>query len=122
MKTKHTLFIEDFLVAAGRRPMLGRFWKRNTGRARMMKKPEKIISYGFKGSADIEGLLNDGHGKHVEIEIKIGKDDQRPRQINFEAMIKQYNGVYILVRVVDWANKDQIIAETLSALGDMCKQ
>ncbi len=57
LKNPHTDLIDETILALGKRPDLGKFWKRATGRARGMKDYSKIIAYGFKGSGDIEGIL-----------------------------------------------------------------
>ncbi len=94
----HTKLVNDIICALGERPELGKFWKRNTGKARHMKDETKIIAYGFKGSGDIEGFLNNGFASHVEIEVKTGKGVQSERQINFQTMAEGYGVIYLLAR------------------------
>lgn len=96
----HTKLVNDLICALGARPELGKFWKRNTGKARSMKDPAKIIAYGFKSSGDIEGFLNNGYASHVELEAKTGKGDQTPGQKRFEDMASSYGAIYLVVRDV----------------------
>ena len=79
--------IMDFLVARG-----VYCWRNNVGR-------KHNLYFGKKGSADITGLLK--NGIRLEIEVKDSKGKQSPEQIEFERMIKQNNGIYILARDLD---------------------
>ncbi len=105
-RNPHTDLVDDTIVALGKRPDLGKFWKRNTGRARGMKDYSKIIAYGFKGSGDIEGILNNGYATHAELEAKTGAGKQSERQINFEGMAKSYGAHYFVFHTVE-----EVIAE-----------
>ena len=77
---------------------IGRFWPRNTGAALSFDK-KRILRYGLKGAADIEGILRGG--QHFEAEVKTGSAVQSPFQKAFEKMILQMGGVYLLVRSID---------------------
>ena len=55
-----------------------------------------FFSYGLKGSADILGILRDG--RLLAIEIKSGQARQSKVQKNFEKMINDFGGVYIVAR------------------------
>src|SRR6185369_1974030 len=90
VKNPHTELINDIICELGKRPDLGKFWKRATGRARGLRDTSKIIAFGFKGAGDIEGILNNGYGTHVEIEGKTGKGVQGERQVNFQGMAMSY--------------------------------
>jgi hypothetical protein len=71
-----------------------RIWQNQTGVARSMD-GSRFIKYGCIGSADITGIMDDG--TRVEIEIKVKRDKQRESQKNFETMIRQCNGIYIII-------------------------
>lgn len=93
-----------------------RIWQNNTGSAYAIPSvksliaaaftlnPQKIqeavkklhmIFYGFKGSADITGIMGDG--RRVEIEIKTGKARQSEVQKKFQKMITERGGIYLLI-------------------------
>ena len=67
-------------------------WRNNVGR-------KHNLYFGKKGSADITGILK--NGIRLEIEVKDRDGKQSDEQIEFERMIKQNNGIYILARSVD---------------------
>jgi len=67
-------------------------WRSNVGR-------KHNLYFGYKGSADITGILK--NGKRLEIEVKDEKGKQSKDQKEFERMIKKNKGVYILARGLD---------------------
>jgi len=75
---------------------LCRAWLNNTG---TLKSGDRFIRFGLVGSADILGLLH--NGIFLAIEVKVGRDKQSEAQRNFEAMVRRFNGVYILARSVE---------------------
>jgi hypothetical protein len=66
---------------------------------------QRPIHYGLEGSADISGVLGP-FGVRIEIEIKIGRDRQSEQQKNFQSMIEQQGGVYIIARTFEQAMDD----------------
>jgi hypothetical protein len=94
---EHTNLVEDILIYLGENAQEeGRFWKQATGAARAFDDPQKVISFGLKGSADITGILK--NGKRIEIEIKTGHAEQSEQQIKFQTMINKFGGYYFLAR------------------------
>ncbi|MBT1698245.1 hypothetical protein KK083_15235 [Fulvivirgaceae bacterium PWU4] len=80
----------------------GRFLKGNTitdavGRARVMK-GAWIPGTTRNGTADIHAIIN---GRHVSIEVKIGRDRMSPAQHKTQEAIEQCGGVYIVARTFD---------------------
>lgn len=71
-------------------------WQNNTGAAKI---GNAFVQFGKKGSSDIIGILPDG--RFLGVEIKIGKDTQKPEQIIFQDRIERNGGIYILVRSID---------------------
>lgn len=55
----------------------------------------RFVKFGKKGCADITGLLKDG--RRIEVECKVGKNKQSPEQLDFQRIIEENNGVYLLV-------------------------
>ena len=53
-----------------------------------------IYSGSKKGMADVTSVIN---GKHISIEIKIGKDKPRPEQMKVKSEIEKAGGNYIFV-------------------------
>ena len=86
------------MLAFGSRPDLV-IWKNATGTARAFNDPERVISFGLKGSADIIGFTNGG--RFVAIECKTGNAKQTKSQLNFQKMCEKMGAVYILARNVD---------------------
>ncbi len=115
MKNPHTELVHQTLLRIGATKYC-RVWKNNTGAgvpisvikslvfqfrghqlvAELMK---RIISFGLKDSADIEGILS--NGKSLWIECKTGAGKQTKGQKNFENMIHSFKGVYFVVRPED---------------------
>ena len=57
-----------------------------------------IKSGSTKGMADVTAVIR---GKHVSIEIKVGRDKPRPEQLKVKEQIEQSGGVYMFVRSYD---------------------
>ena len=57
--------------------------------------------YAMKGVADILGVMPDGTGRMLAIEVKTPRGRQSADQKLFERRLKALNGVYILARSVD---------------------
>lgn len=55
----------------------------------------KMTRYGLNGAADLSGILP--NGKRLEIEIKTGKAVQSKDQKTFMQMIRNKEGIYILI-------------------------
>lgn len=72
-------------------------WNNETGTARAMDNPKRIIKFGKIGSPDILGVMGP-FGLFVGIEIKTGSGRQRESQIIFEQSCKKRNGIYIVGR------------------------
>lgn len=92
------------LLALGARADLCKVARRNRGNARRQlgNGREQWIQFGdFPGSADITGILRDGRRLEVEVKSPIGR--QSAEQRAFEQMIREYGGIYVLVRSVDEA-------------------
>jgi len=51
-----------------------------------------------KGTADVSATIK---GRSVKIEIKIGKDYQRPAQAAYQKQIESAGGIYIIVKTFD---------------------
>lgn len=73
-----------------------RVWAQNCGVA---FRGEAAVRYGIIGGGDISGILCDG--RRLEIEVKTGRGKQTEQQLNFEAMIRSHNGIYIVARDVE---------------------
>lgn len=68
-------------------------WRNNTGVVWVEDRP---IFYGYKGSADILGILPDG--RFLAIETKSPTGVQSDDQKKFQASVEANNGDYLLVR------------------------
>lgn len=89
---KHEILVRELLVALSRTGVC-RVWQQPTG---MAFRNDVAIRYGVIGSADISGILRGG--RRLEIEVKTGKGVQSQVQKNFEKMILEFGGVYIVAR------------------------
>jgi hypothetical protein len=88
----HEKLVNEILATFGSNNGI-RIWKNNTGMAFQRGRP---IKFGLKGSSDIIGILSDG--TFLAIECKTGKARQSQHQKNFQKMIEQFGGIYILAR------------------------
>ncbi|MDR2475708.1 MAG: VRR-NUC domain-containing protein [Bacteroidales bacterium] len=57
-----------------------------------------IYSGSTKGMADITAVID---GKHVSIEVKVGRDKPRPEQLKVQKRIEDSGGIYIFVHSFD---------------------
>lgn len=85
----------EILRAFGTCPNM-RLWRANCGAATYMG---QRVTFGVPGQADLSGILPDG--RRLEIEVKSAVGRQRPEQVNYQKMIEQFGGVYILARSVE---------------------
>ena len=72
-------------------------WRNNTGSYETAA--GHYVSYGFKGSPDIVGMLPNGRFLGVEVKTVIGK--QNKDQKIFEQRVKECGGIYIIARSID---------------------
>lgn len=72
--------------------------RRNTQGTYSVSLGRYIYSGATKGAEDVDGTLN---SINVKIEIKYGKDRQRPAQIEYQKMIEGAGGKYIIVKNYD---------------------
>ena len=104
--------VNEVLQILGQRPELCRVWRQNTGclhsrRSSIPSSKHRIdklgrpVRFGVNGAGDISGLLVDG--RRLEIEVKTETGKQSDEQKNFEAMIRRFGGVYLLVRSAEEA-------------------
>lgn len=94
-----TALTNDIISAlAERYHPYGIFWRVNVGVAR--DQSGHVIRFGLKGQADIAGCL---HGRHIEIEVKYGRDRQSQAQKDWEVAVRKSGGIYILARSVEQA-------------------
>lgn len=57
------------------------------------------LPYGKKGSGDIIGCTR--NGKHIEVEAKVDRDEQRHEQSDHEQRIKEKRGLYYVIYDVE---------------------
>lgn len=80
-------------------------WQNNTGAAKI---GDAFVQFGKRGSSDIIGILPDG--RFLGVEVKIGKDKQKPEQVIFQERIERNGGVYILIYdIQDLIRHDAIV-------------
>lgn len=91
---KHNQLINLIKISMGTIYPSIRIWDAATGLYRSYN-GTRVIRVGIDGQADITGIMPDG--KRLEIEVKTGKDKQRESQINFQKMIEERNGIYIVI-------------------------
>lgn len=108
----HTKLVDDVHLAIGSLAF-ARIWKNATGAARSFDNPDRVVSFGLKGSSDLVGVLKGG--KILCIECKTGNATQSKDQKNFEAMIKLFGGYYFVVKTVEDA------IELVNEAGRFCK-
>ena len=51
-----------------------------------------------KGTADISATI---HGRSVKLEIKIGKDFQKPAQVEYQRQVEAAGGIYVIIKDFD---------------------
>lgn len=76
------------------------------GRTRTIGQKKWIKGTGTKGTADISATIT---GKSVKIEVKFGRDYQSKSQKDYQRLIEQAGGVYIIARTFEdfynWYNE-----------------
>lgn len=92
----HQELVKNILLYISKFPYC-RAWANNSGVARSMDNPNRIIRFGLKGSSDIIGIYKKNL---LAIEVKTGKSKQTPQQKAFMHMVLSQGGVYILARSV----------------------
>ncbi len=88
--------LAEILIALGRDPRC-KVWRNNSGA--LPDARGRAIRFGLAGSADILGLLRPS-GRFLAIEVKAQNGRQSEAQRNFQRMITESGGVYILARSV----------------------
>lgn len=83
----------EILLQVGSLPFV-RLWRNNTGKARAMDNPNRIIQFGLPGSPDLLGFFDDG--RFLGIEVKRPGGRQSKEQKAFETVLQRFNGIYIL--------------------------
>lgn len=74
----------------------GLAWVNNTGA--LKDHTGRLVRYGCRGSPDILAVIA---GRSVGVEVKVGRDRQRPDQAAFADAMHRAGGVYILARSVE---------------------
>lgn len=55
------------------------------------------VKFGTPGQGDVGGWIHiNGVAVVCHIEVKIGRDEQREAQVNFEATVKRCGGIYVI--------------------------
>lgn len=76
------------------------------GNKRQIGTLQWIKTSGTRGSADISATI---HGRSVKIEVKIGRDKQRPAQMEYQRSVEAAGGVYFIAttfqQFYDWYQK-----------------
>ncbi len=85
----------DILRTFGTDPRL-RLWRANSGVARMGR---RVVRFGVPGQADLTGILPGGI--RLEVEVKAENGRQSEEQRNYQRMVEQFGGVYVLARSVE---------------------
>lgn len=97
---EHTKLVDDCLLAVGRLPF-ARCWRNATGAARSFDDPDRVVSFGLKGSPDLVGFLKGG--AFFGIECKTGQAVQSKEQKAFERCCNLFEVNYFLVNTVQQA-------------------
>jgi len=87
----------------------GCFVKRNNTGAYKPEGSNRFIRFGYKGSADIEGLTRSG--RFIAVECKSDRGTLTEHQQAYAERIKAHNGLWILARSTDdlEKHKDEIL-------------
>lgn len=77
-------------------------WRSNSGAAMLPGKGGKPqpVRFGVRGQADITGLVR-ASGRRLEIEVKRPGGKQTPEQADFERLVADAGGLYLLVRSIE---------------------
>lgn len=95
---------QAILLALGSSKMC-RVWRINAGVSRSLT-GARVIKGAPKGHPDIAGMLSDGRA--LFIEVKKPGEKQTDQQKTFEAMVKRFQGVYLLAHSVEEAEQGVI--------------
>ena len=104
MINNHSKLVNELLLMIGRDFPNIRCWKNATG---VTKVKTRVIKFGLKGSADILGIIKPS-GKLLAIECKTGQAIQSKFQKNFENMILDFGGIYLVSHAVQGTRADLI--------------
>lgn len=77
-----------------------RLWRQNTGVARAMDDPRRVIRFGIIGGGDASGIVAP-FGTRLEIETKTATGRAEKSQLAFGEMIRAFGGIYIRGNDVD---------------------
>jgi hypothetical protein len=105
--TPETLLVQQIFLRLGKRNDL-RIWRQNSGA--LPTATGRIVKFGTPGAADLSGILEDG--RRIEIEIKTPSGRQSEQQKRFQEMIEKFNGIYILARSVEDAERGIVDAKS----------
>lgn len=72
--------------------------RRNTTGTYSQRLGKYIRSGATNGAEDVDGTLK---GLNIKWEVKIGRDKQRPAQIEYQRMIESAGGIYKIVKTFD---------------------
>lgn len=101
--TTETALLRDCLEWLGWHPALGYYWRNNQNTAFFDPRNDRWIKrrgIGYAdGTPDIIGVAPSG--LFIGIECKLPGKKQSDKQIDFETMIKRYNGIYAKIHSVD---------------------
>jgi hypothetical protein len=81
------------------------------GGSRVVTESKRIPTSGKRGSADISATIKDssGVGRSVKIEVKIGRDKQSDKQVQYQKDVERAGGIYYIARDFDsffaWYNE-----------------
>lgn len=115
MAQAHAVLLNIILLEVQRAHPKCRVFKRTVGSYRQVSQPEVIVSVGVDGACDIYGFVPGSPAVPFEIEVKVGHDRIRPRQVDYHRMLASL-GVPMMIahspttadfkptaqRVVDW--------------------
>lgn len=71
-----------------------RLWRQNTGVARAMDDPRRVIRFGIVGGGDASGIVAP-FGTRLEVETKSATGKAEKSQLAFGKMIQTFGGIYI---------------------------
>jgi hypothetical protein len=92
---------DQIRLVLGSRPDRLVVWRNNCGSAVLRNGFRVAFGVGNPGGADLLGLTHTG--RFLAIEIKTPTGRQSPEQRNFESIVSNLNGHYLIMRSVDEA-------------------
>jgi hypothetical protein len=84
-------------------------WRSNTG---AYKTDDRFIRFGTPGQPDVLGIVGDGTGRLLAVEVKAEKGRLSINQHAFLVEVRQRGGLALVVRPSDW---EQVLADALGA-------